>query len=63
MGGRAFAEAGIECQGELWDNRANNRKRKAAGQKALPEARCRQHADPPKGVSCPGIIWNIAKGK
>lgn len=51
------------CQSGMYDNRAKNVERAAAGQKALPEARCRNHADPPKGTSCPGIIWNIAKGK
>lgn len=51
------------CQGGMYDNRAKNVERLAAGQKALPEARCRNHADPPKGTGCPGILWNIAKGK
>lgn len=49
--------------GVMYDNRGKNAERLAAGQKALPEARCRQHADPPKGVNCGGIIWSIAKGK
>ncbi len=47
----------------MYDNRVKNVERVAAGQKPLPEARCRNHADPPKGTGCPGILWNVAKGK
>ena len=52
-----------ECQGELWDNRGKNKKRKEAGQKALPEGRCKNYKEPPEGTKCPGIVWDWSKGK
>lgn len=50
------------CQSPLWDNRPKNAERVAAGQKPLPEGRCKNYADPPKGTGCTGVVWNWAKG-
>lgn len=51
------------CSGGMYDNRPKNVERVAAGQKPIPEARCRNYPDPPKGTGCSGILWSIAKGK
>lgn len=48
------------CSSPLWDNRPKNAERLAAGQKALPEGRCKQYADAPKGTGCKGIVWKWA---
>lgn len=50
------------CQSGLWDNRPKNAERVANGQKPLPEGRCKNYADPPKGTGCKGVVWNWAKG-
>ena len=50
------------CQGDLYDNRSKNVERAAEGKKAIPEGRCKQYADPPKGTKCEGIVWSWAKG-
>ena len=50
------------CTSPLWDNRPKNAQRVAAGQKPLPEGRCKNYADPPKGTGCTGVVWNWEKG-
>lgn len=51
-----------KCGSGLYDNRPKNVDRLAAGQKALPEGRCKQYVDPPKGTGCKGVIWSYQKG-